>query len=95
MKFTPQQKLIVDYLQEGTWKCMASAQFYMKDDRKRISELNAKGYEIEGVPCDKRCGINHSSKVFMRRIAKRPPVTKYREITHSDGTRSMQPYLLA
>lgn len=47
---------------------MARAGFYMKDDRKRISELNRMGYVITGRPCDGRCGINHSSRLFMRRM---------------------------
>lgn len=46
---------------------MANPGFYMKDDRKRISELNNSGYVIEGKPCDGRCQVAHSSRVFMRR----------------------------
>lgn len=47
----------------------------IKDDRKRISELNSgymleKGYQIEGKPCDGRCGKNHSSGLFMRKAVK-------------------------
>ena len=72
MKLSPSQQKIVDYLESGEWKCMANAQFFMKDDRKRISELNQKGYKIIGMPCDKRCGVNHASSVLMRQMIERP-----------------------
>lgn len=66
---TPQQQLIYDYLEDGEWHCMTHPGFFMKDDRKRISELNQMGILIEGMPCDGRCGIKHTSKVLMRRLA--------------------------
>lgn len=74
---TPQQRLIVNYLEDMEWHCMASAEFFMKDDRKRISELNQRGYEIEGTKCDGRCGVKHSARVFMRRIVRVPPLNPY------------------
>lgn len=74
---TPQQKLILNYLEDGDWHCMANADFYMKDDRKRISELNAKGYVIQGSKCDGRCGKKHTSPVLMRRLVERPPKNQY------------------
>lgn len=82
MKLSPQQKLITDYLKDGEWHCMATPQFFIKDDRKRISELNQKGFTIEGKPCDGICGIKHSSNVYMRRIVQKPTkmITKVREI---------------
>ena len=80
MKLTPQQKLIVDYLQGGEWKCMATPTLFIKDDRKRISELNQKGYTIEGKPCT-LCK-NHSSKVFMRRLVSDPRI-KRTQIAHT------------
>lgn len=71
-KLSPQQNQIVSYLSDGEWRCMASADFYMKDDRTRISELRRIGYEIDGKPCDRRCGVRHSSNVFMRKLVKVP-----------------------
>lgn len=62
-----QHQQILNYLADGDWHCMANANFYMKDDRKRISELNRSGYQILGKPCDGRCGVKHSSRVFMRK----------------------------
>lgn len=86
-RFSPQQQKIIDYLQDGNWHCMANVDFFMKDDRKRISELNARGYEIEGTTCDGRCKINHSARIFMRRITKRPPRQLIEFKVQSDGTR--------
>ena len=51
---------------------MATKDFFMKDDRKRISELRAVGYEIKSLRCDKRCKIEHSSGVKMRRLVAEP-----------------------
>jgi hypothetical protein len=78
MKLSPQKQKIIDYLKGGEWKCMASAGFFIKDDRKRISELKEAGYEIDGKPCDKRCGTNHSSGIFMRKLVNSPMRTIYK-----------------
>ena len=51
---------------------MTTTNFYMKDDRKRISELVEMGYNIEGRRCDNRCNVQHSSNVFMRRLVSGP-----------------------
>lgn len=71
MKLSPQQQIIVDKLRCMNWVC--SSEFgYIKDDRRRITDLNRgymkdKGYQIVGKRCDGRCGKNHSSTLFMRR----------------------------
>lgn len=67
-----QKARILEYLKGGHWQCFASDKFFIKDDRKRISELNQSGYRIIGTPCDGRCGINHHSRVFMRRLVGKP-----------------------
>ena len=72
MHLTPQQKKVVEYLADGNWHCLATPSFFMKDDRKRISELNALGYTIEGIKCDGRCGQGHTSPVKMRRMVNKP-----------------------
>lgn len=71
MNLTPQQQRVVDFLADGHWHCMAN-DFFMKDDRKRISELNHKGFKIIGDPCDRACGKNHSSRVYMRKLVEWP-----------------------
>lgn len=71
---SPQQQVIVEKLRSKDWVC--SSEFgYIKDDRRRITDLNRgymldKGYEIIGKPCDGRCGKNHSSGLFMRKAVK-------------------------
>lgn len=74
MKLSPQKEKILEVLRDKQWHC--SSEFgYIKDDRKRISELNEgymkeKGFEIVGKRCDGRCGIKHNSSLFMRRAQK-------------------------
>jgi hypothetical protein len=71
MKLSPQQTIIVEKLRCMDWVC--SSEFgYIKDDRRRITDLNRgymaeKGYKIIGEPCDGRCGKSHSSGLFMRK----------------------------
>ena len=92
MELSPQQQKVVDFLADGEWHCMAD-DFFMKDDRKRISELNALKFEIKGTKCDKRCGINHSSRVQMRKLISRPdgieikPKQQVVEFVMRDGVR--------
>lgn len=61
----------------------------MKDDRKRISELNGMGYEIIGIKCDNHCGVGHSSRVLMRKMKATPKGTtekpKEPELVWRDG----------
>lgn len=75
MKQSPQKEIILNVLRNKEWHCQTEWLNHIKDDRKRISELNAgymleKGYEIIGKPCDGRCGKNHSSGLFMRRAVR-------------------------
>lgn len=74
MKLSPQKQHILEILRDKQWHC--SSEFgYIKDDRKRISELNEgymreKGYEIIGKKCTGICGKTHSSGLFMRKAVK-------------------------
>ena len=70
---TPQQTQIINLLSDGEYHC-PTAELFMKDDRKRISELRKMGYEFDSPPCDKKCGINHSSRVVMRRLMAEPTI---------------------
>lgn len=63
-----QQQQILEYLSDGEWHCMTTANFYMKDDRKRISELREQGHVILSQPCDGRCGVKHNSRLLMRKL---------------------------
>jgi len=67
VKLSPQKKYLVELYQDGEWKCSTAIQF-VRDFRKRISELNTEGYIFESKKCDGRCGIAHNSNVHMYRI---------------------------
>lgn len=70
MKLTPQHNLILNMLSDGQYHC-PTAELFMKDDRKRISELNQGGYVILG---DKTCdnpNHHHISKVKLRKLISR------------------------
>ena len=65
---TDHQK-ILDWLSDKNWHCSIELDF-MRDARKRISELLKRGYPIEGMPCNGRCSVVHKSKTLkMRRLA--------------------------
>lgn len=56
------------------WHCSTEYE-YMRDHRKRLSELNLgylleKGYQLVAKKCDGRCGKKHNSMVAMRRAEK-------------------------
>ena len=95
MRLSPNQRKIVDYLADGEWRCFATPDFFMKDDRKRISELNAMGFVIEGMKCDGRCGIKHKSNVLMRRLVERAKreMWMYEEKVLTDGQVVRVPHL--
>jgi hypothetical protein len=78
MKLSPNQTLIINYLADGAWHCMAAADFYMKDDRTRISELRRLGYAFEEKVCDGRCGKKHNARLYMRKLTTRGGV----EVAH-------------
>src|SRR3990167_1988805 len=76
-KLTPHHNQIIEYLQDGELKCMANGNFYMKDDRTRISELRDMGYVFDDdnpVYCRGECGVNHFSRLLMRRLVAEPTI---------------------
>lgn len=61
-------QLILELLDDEQWHCGSEImRLYIKDDRKRISELNDMGYKIIGQPCD--CG-KHQSGLYKRKLLK-------------------------
>lgn len=86
-KVTPQQEQILALHRDMQFHCSTEYEF-MRDHRKRISELNndgtngkpegylhAKGYHLVARKCDgspKGCKGNHNSMVAMRRAEKIP-----------------------
>jgi hypothetical protein len=65
---THHQKILT-LLDDEQWHCGTEIMnLYIKDDRKRISELVAQGYNIVGKPCD--CG-KHVSGLYKRKLIKK------------------------
>lgn len=69
-------KQLLELHKNGEWICSTTIE-YMRDHRKRYSELSQKGYVFESVPCDMKCGKQHSSRLFMRRLEGRPSLNLY------------------
>lgn len=75
MKLSPQKLIIVKALRSGNWVCGRTWLNQIKDDRKRIQELNEgymkeKGYQIIGEPCKgKMCGFR-DCPLYMRKAQK-------------------------
>lgn len=80
MKLSPQHRKILNYLEGGEWKCITTANLFIKDERKRLSELRDKGYNIVGERCDGRCGVKHSANILMRKWVKTPPLFRYEQV---------------
>ena len=68
---SPQQNKLIELHEDGTWKCSTAVE-YMRDARKRYSELSKMGYVFEKLPCDGRCGHSHNSGLLMRRLVNIP-----------------------
>ena len=64
-------KQLIELHKSGDWVCSTTIE-YMRDHRKRYSELSAKGFVFEAMPCDGRCDTKHSSRLFMRRLKEKP-----------------------
>lgn len=73
---SPQKQQIYDLYKSGDWVC-SSKVLYMRDFRKRVSELNREGYTFESKKCDKSCGTSHTSSIHMYRMLGKPVVPVY------------------
>ncbi len=74
-KLSPQKELIVSTLRDRKWHCGREWLNQIKDDRKRISELNEgymreKGYEIVGEPCKGTICGKKDCPLFKRKAVK-------------------------
>lgn len=71
-KLSPQKEIIIKILRDQQWHCGRQWLNQIKDDRKRIGEMNQgymkeKGYEIKGKPCRGHvCGVK-DCPLFARR----------------------------
>lgn len=82
---SPQKKYLLDLYSDGEWKCSTAIQF-VRDFRKRFSEMREAGYEIESMRCDGRCGQRHTSAIHMYRITSKPTRTVF-DYVLKDGMR--------
>jgi hypothetical protein len=78
MKLSRQHEQLLEIHRDMKFHCSTEYE-YMRDHRKRISELNLgylkeKGYYLKAVKCDGRCGKNHNSMVAMRRAERVTPL---------------------
>ena len=72
MKLTPQQQQIVDMLADGRKHC-PTVELFMKDDRKRISELRYLGFRFnEGAGFCEDVTHGHRTKVKVRQLLSWP-----------------------
>lgn len=58
---------ILNLLSDHKWHCGQELNdLYIKDDRRRITDLKRKGYQIESQLCN--LGHIHNSRLYMRRL---------------------------
>lgn len=75
---SPQKQKLLELYKDGEWKCSVEiTPLFIRDYRKRISELNQSGYVFQSMRCDGRCGVNHASNVHMYRLTEKPTVKKW------------------
>lgn len=61
---------ILNLLKDRKWHCgLEINRLQIKDDRKRINELNKSGYLILGEVCNLHV---HNSRIFMRKLIRTP-----------------------
>jgi hypothetical protein len=73
MKLSPQKKKLIELYKDGQWRCSVEiAPLFIRDYRKRLSELNKEGYVFKSIACDGRCGVRHSANVHMYRLEGQP-----------------------
>ena len=80
LRLSPQKEKIVSFLRDMKWHCGSQWVAFIKDDRKRIQELNenymlVKGYEIIGEPCKGQSCGRPSCPLFRRKAVPRTRIT--------------------
>lgn len=78
MKLTPQHERILAIHADGDWHCSTEIEF-IRDQRKRISELNHGGYTFESMKCNICAPHKHNSNLKMRRLVTNPIPIERRE----------------
>lgn len=73
---SPQKRRIIELYKDGQWHCSVEITF-IRDYRKRLSEMNHAGFVFESRICDGRCGVKHNANVHMYRLTERPVQKKW------------------
>ena len=77
MNLSPQKQKLYDMYKHGDWVC-STAILFIRDFRKRISEMRDMGYNFQSMRCDGRCGTKHASNVHMYKLDGEPMRTVYK-----------------
>lgn len=70
-KLSPQKQYIYSLYKSGNWICSTKIEF-VRDHRKRISEMREMGFNFESKKCDGICGVNHTSNIHTYRLIDTP-----------------------
>jgi hypothetical protein len=70
-KLSPQKQYLYNLLKDGGWVCSNSIDpFYVRDYRKRLSEMLREGFKIESEIC--HCERKHRAGVHKYRLVEAP-----------------------
>lgn len=78
MKLSPQKKYLYNLLKDGGWVCSNEIDpFYVRDYRKRLSEMRGEGFVLESEVC--HCERKHRARVHKYRLVEAPkrPIYEY------------------
>lgn len=75
-----QHTQILELLSDNQWHCAKEIRdkIFAYDYRKRISELNQKGFEIKSEPCHDH---NHSSNLHRYKFIPKEPLTLFPKVS--------------
>lgn len=63
---SPQKQKLLELFKDAEWHCSNEiTPLFIRDYRKRLSEMSREGFEFKSMRCDGRCRVNHSSNVHM------------------------------
>ena len=85
MKLSPQKRYLYTLLTGGGWVCSNEIDpFFVRDYRKRLSEMRSEGFTIESEVC--HCERKHRAGVHKYRLVEEPKRAVY-EYELKDGIR--------
>ena len=72
-KLSPQKRKLLDLFSDRAWHCSNEiVPLFIRDYRKRISEMLREGFMIESQVCNGSCGTSHNAGIHMYRLADTP-----------------------